>query len=68
LKELEQAVRQDPRNAQAHYALMLAYRDLGRSEEAQKEFAVFQGLEKEKTQSFNTLLESLLAGSARPSQ
>jgi tetratricopeptide (TPR) repeat protein len=68
LKELEQAVRQDPRNAQAHYALMLAYRDLGRTGEAQKEFAVFQGLEKEKAQSFNTLLQSLLTGGTRPSQ
>ena len=45
-----------------------AYRDLGRSEEAQKEFAVFQGLEKEKTQSFNALLESLLTWGSRPSQ
>ena len=68
LNELEEVVRQDPRNAQAHYALMLTYRDLGRTEEAQKEFAVFQGLEKEKTQSFNTLLQSLLTGSTRPSQ
>ena len=65
LKELEQAVSQDPRNAQAHYTLMLAYRDLGRTEQAQKEFAVFQGLEKEKTQNFNTLLQSLLTGHAR---
>ena len=68
LKELEQAVRQDGRNAQAHYALMLAYRDLGRAEEAQKEFTAFQSLEKEKTQSFSTLLQSLLTGGTRPSQ
>jgi len=68
LKELEQAVRQDGRNAQAHYALMLAYRDLGRAEEAQKEFIAFQSLEKEKAQSFSTLLQSLLAGGTRPSQ
>ena len=47
---------------------MLAYRDLGRAEEAQKEFTAFQSLEKEKTQSFSTLLQSLLTGGTRPSQ
>lgn len=62
LKELEEAIRLRPGDSGSHYALMMAYRDLGRTEDAQREQLVFQKLESEKEQNSRAQLEQLLTG------
>jgi len=44
VEQLEAAVRLDPRNEVAHYRLAEEYRELGRSEDAAREFALFHQL------------------------
>ena len=46
LEHLERAVRLDPLSGIAHYQLGLAYRALGRTEEAERELAVGLGAER----------------------
>jgi tetratricopeptide (TPR) repeat protein len=59
--ELEQAIRAEPENAPAHYALMLVYRDLGRDQDAGRELDLFQKLQGERERDFRSLLQSLLS-------
>jgi len=66
LAELEQAIRLEPENAAAHYALMLVYRDLGKNEDAGREMDLFQKLQEKKERDFRSLLQSLLAGTPDP--
>lgn len=44
VEQLEVATRQDPASARTHYALQRAYRRLGRSEDAAREFELFRQL------------------------
>jgi Flp pilus assembly protein TadD len=60
--ELERAIQLQPKNASAHYTLMLAYRDLGRRQEAVREMAVFRNLKAEENKDFRSELQALLAG------
>ena len=48
LKEFQEAVRTSPDNYDAHYRLARIYRQLGRMEEAAKEFAIVQRLHEER--------------------
>ena len=66
LAELEQAIRLEPENAAAHYALMLVYRDLGKNEDAGREMDLFQKLQEKKERDIRSLLQSLLAGTPDP--
>ena len=62
LKELYEAVREQPENSNAHYTRMVVYRDLGRTEDAQRELAIFKDLEARKEKDFRSQLRSLLTG------
>ena len=50
VKFLRMAVESDPLNGEAHYRLAVAYRDLHRPEDAQKEMQMFQSIKKIKDQ------------------
>jgi tetratricopeptide (TPR) repeat protein len=47
---LRMAIESDPLNGEAHYRLALAYRDLQRAEDAQKEIRIFQDIKRIKDQ------------------
>ncbi len=59
--EYRQAIKIDPSNYDAHYRLARLYRDLGRSAEADKEFAIVKNLHQSKS-------EELLMKISGPSQ
>jgi tetratricopeptide (TPR) repeat protein len=61
-QESEIAVREQPDNPAAHYALMLAYRSEGKTEEANRELALFQHLQEEQRRNFDNKLSTLLTG------
>lgn len=50
VKFLAAAVQSDPLNGEAHYRLGLAYRDLGRASDAERELRLFQEIKKTKEQ------------------
>ncbi len=60
--ELEKAIQAQPDSSTAHYTLMTLYRDLGRSQDAKREMAIFQKLEAAKENDFRSRLRSLLTG------
>lgn len=62
--ELEEAIRLNPNDPSPHYTLMMAYRDLGRSDDAGREMTIFQKLRAEKAADFNSRLRTLLKGKA----
>ncbi len=75
--QLRSLIAEHPENAQAHYAMMLAYREQGKLPEAAAEMATFQKLQKGKEDQFQKKLDALLNGSntdlpsgpeARPTQ
>jgi tetratricopeptide (TPR) repeat protein len=63
---LERAVRLEPENESAHYNLMLAYRNAGRSEDALREKAVIDKLERPPAGEFSEFLKKL--GEKAPNQ
>ena len=56
---LERAVRLQPESESAHYALMMAYRNAGRSAEAQREKALFDKLSRPPEGEFTDFLKKL---------
>ncbi len=60
--ELERAIQLQPNNTSAHYNLMLAYRDLGKKQQAMREMEVFRDLKAEENKDFRSELRALLAG------
>ena len=50
MAEFREAIRTDPGNFDAHYRLARLYRELGRKEEADREFAIVQKLHEKKTE------------------
>lgn len=60
--ELERAIQLQPKNTSAHYNLMLAYRDLGKKQQAMREMEVFRDLRAEENKDFRSELRALLAG------
>lgn len=63
---LERAVKLQPENESAHYNLMLAYRNAGRSEDALREKAVIDKLERPPAGEFTEFLKKL--GEKAPNQ
>ncbi len=63
---LERAVRLEPENEAAHYNLMLAYRNAGRSEDAVREKAVIDKLQRPPAGEFTEFLKKL--GEKAPNQ
>ena len=63
---LEKAVKMQPANEGAHYALMLAYRNAGRSEDAAREAATLERLRKPPEGEFTNFLKKL--GEKAPKQ
>jgi len=63
---LERAVKLQPGSESAHYALMLAYRNAGRSDDAQREKAAFDKLSKPPEGEFTEFLKKL--GDKAPKQ
>jgi len=61
-KELLAVVADHPENAQAHYSLMRAYRELKKMPEAAAEMATFNRLQSEKAEKFQSKMNSLLNG------
>jgi tetratricopeptide (TPR) repeat protein len=69
LQQLQAAVRSAPADENAYYQLMLAYRGLGREEDAKAALANFQKLRQERVQQESKTLEGLqapLTGEASP--
>jgi tetratricopeptide (TPR) repeat protein len=58
--ELQAVLAAHPENAQAHYAMMLAYREQGKMPQAAAEMAQFQQLQKAHDQNFQSKLDALL--------
>jgi predicted Zn-dependent protease len=61
--ELRALIAKHPGNAQAHYAMMLSYREQGKLPEAAAEMATFQRLQRGSADQFQKKLNALLAGS-----
>jgi tetratricopeptide (TPR) repeat protein len=59
LGQLQPAARMAPDDSSIHYSLMLAYRSLGRTAEAQTEYKEFQKLKTEEQQRQSSLLNQL---------
>jgi predicted Zn-dependent protease len=60
VRELTAVIAQHPDNAQAHYALMLAYRTEGKLPEAAEQMATFKQLQAGNDQKFQNKLDALL--------
>jgi tetratricopeptide (TPR) repeat protein len=60
VRELTAVIAQHPDNAQAHYALMLAYRTEGKLPEAAEQMAAFKQLQAGNDQKFQNKLDALL--------
>jgi tetratricopeptide (TPR) repeat protein len=67
-REMEKAIQLRPDNPTAHYELMMIDRDLGKTDEAAKEMAIFQKLNLNKQQDFKSRLRALLTGKNADSQ
>jgi tetratricopeptide (TPR) repeat protein len=61
--ELRALIAEQPQNAQAHYAMMLSYREQGKLAEAATEMATFQQLQKGSADQFQKKLHALLGES-----
>lgn len=64
--QLHALIAEHPENAQAHYAMMLAYREQGKLQDATSEMATFQRLQQGSADQFQKKLNALLSGSAEP--
>ncbi len=64
IEQLQRAVSLAPGDPKSHYALMLAYKDSGRTEEAKRELAIVQSLNAKEQQASDDLLRTLLTGPA----
>jgi tetratricopeptide (TPR) repeat protein len=60
--QLRAAVQLAPQDPAPHYSLMLAYRELGRMEDANREMAIVGDLNAKKRTEFNLSLHTLLTG------
>jgi predicted Zn-dependent protease len=65
-EELRTLIVEHPESAQAHYAMMLAYRAQGKLPEATTEMATFQRLQEGAADQFQKRLSALLTGEAAP--
>lgn len=63
---LERAIQLEPASESAHYSLMMAYRNSGRMEDAQREKAVFDKLNKPPEGEFTEFLKKLGEKTAKP--
>ena len=66
ISQLQTLLASHPESAQAHYAMMLAYRQQGRLQEASNEMSSFQKLQRGSASTFEERLHALLSGN-RPS-
>jgi tetratricopeptide (TPR) repeat protein len=62
MQHLRTAVQLAPDDPTPHYSLMLAYRELGRTEDAKREMLTVENLNAKKRSEFNTSLHTLLTG------
>jgi len=62
VQQLRAAVAEHPEDAQAHYVLMLAYRQQKKMPEAEKEMATFNRLQEQRAETFQSKLNALLNG------
>ena len=62
IQQLKTAIQLAPENPAPHYSLMLAYRELGRTEDAQREMTIVGDLNAKKQTEFNLSLHTLLTG------
>ena len=63
---LERAVKLQPASESAHYSLMIAYRNIGRMEDAQREKAIFDKLNKPPEGEFTDFLKKLGEKTGKP--
>jgi tetratricopeptide (TPR) repeat protein len=63
---LENAVKLEPRNPNAHYQLSFAYRRLGRAEEAQKELAAYKETHEKSVQTQRAIRAGVLGDMSQP--
>jgi tetratricopeptide (TPR) repeat protein len=66
VSELQSVLAEHPDNAQAHYAMMLAYREQGKMAEAGTEMAKFKQLQTAHDQNFRSKLDALLGSKPAP--
>ena len=62
IQQLKTAIQLTPENPASHYSLMLAYRELGRMEDAKREMAIVGDLNAKQRTEFNLSLHTLLTG------
>src|SRR5436305_9543231 len=62
IQHLQAAVQLAPEDPRPHYSLMLAYRQLGNVQQAEREMATVQDLNAKKQSEFNLSLHALLTG------
>jgi tetratricopeptide (TPR) repeat protein len=62
IQQLKAAIQLAPEDPAPHYSLMLAYREIGRAEDAQREMAIVGDLNAKKRTDFNVSLHTLLTG------
>lgn len=62
--QLHNVIAEHPDDAEAHYVLMLAYRGQKKMTEAEGEMTIFNRLQAEKSESFQSRLNSLLNGTS----
>ena len=62
IQQLKTAIQLAPEDPAPHYSLMLAYRETGKTEDAQREMAILENLNAKKRTEFNTSLHTLLTG------
>src|SRR3954468_15737519 len=62
IQHLQAAVQLAPEDPRPHYSLMLAYRELGNVQQAEREMATVQDLNAKKQSEFNMSLHALLTG------
>jgi tetratricopeptide (TPR) repeat protein len=60
IEELRRVISEHPDNAQAHYVLMLDYREVGKMQEASQEMETFRKLQESDSQRFDSRLNVLL--------
>jgi len=62
VKQLQQTVERFPNDAQAHYVLMLAYREQNKLPEAETEMATFKRLQQMEADRFRNKMSSMMSG------
>ena len=62
IQQLQSAVSLAPGDSKPHYALMLAYKESGRAEEAKRELAIVQNLNAKEQHESDGMLRTLLTG------